>query len=215
MLQGAVHGGEWMKTKVFVSLFLFLLLLSGCTQMMRGSQTGTKKLLKKMTLIEALTFAYSDAVKWNKGAMLVDAKSVDSDEEIVQFDGKRRYWDITFGVPHTHEAFLVSIRDGEINNYDISDEGVPVHSNDYFITDLSEIKIDSPELLKKVISTTKLYPSDTWTKSYSYGISKDIDKDIVLIKIFGWGKEREKFMGLQFNASTGEFLKRTVVRYGH
>jgi len=78
---------------------------------------------------------------------------------------------------------------------------------DYFITDLSEIKFDSPELLKKAISTTKLYPSDTWEKGYSYGISKDIEKDIALTEIIGWDDEREEMKKLQFNASTGELLQ--------
>ncbi|MDY0395699.1 hypothetical protein RWE15_16340 [Virgibacillus halophilus] len=100
--------------------------------------------------MQAIKLAYPDAVKWDKGATLIDAKSVDSDEGIAAFDGTSRSWSITFGIPNTDEAFLVNIHDGRINAHgEVTDEGAPPLSKGYFITDLSKVKFDSPELLKK------------------------------------------------------------------
>lgn len=199
-----------MKKNLFVNLFIFSLFLSGCmhAEMTQKSQTGTTiEIPAKLTLIEAITLAYSDAVEWDKEATLIDATSINNDKGIAEFDGKSKYWNITFGIPGAVETLLVSIDDGKINKHEITDEDVPPLAMDYFITDLSEIKFDSPELLKKAISTTKLYPSDTWEKGYSYGISKDIEKDIALTEIIGWDDEREEMKKLQFNASTGELLQ--------
>lgn len=200
-----------MKKILFVSLFILLLLCSGCEHMKmdQKSQTGTtKELPAKLTLVQAIKLAHSEAVKWDKEAMLIDATSIDSDKGGAAIDGKSSDWNITFGIPYTNKAFLVSIQDGNINERaDITDESVPPLSNLYFITDISKVKFDSPELLKKAISTTKLYPSDTWTKGYTLGISKDIEKDIILIKIIGWDKKEEKLKKLQFNASSGELVQ--------
>lgn len=196
-----------MKKILFVSLFIVFLLLGGCMHK-EASQKSQTSTTARLTLIQAIKLAYSDALEWDKDAKLIDATSTDSEKGIDRIDGKDRYWDITFGIPGTNEAFLVNIHDGEINKHaEISDESVMPLSTVDFITDLSEIKFDSPELLKKAISTTKLYPSDTWEKGYIFGISKDTEKDVILIKIIGWDKKEEKVKGLQFNASTGELYK--------
>lgn len=197
-----------MKKILFVSFFVLLILCSSCKhlEMVQKSQ-ATKELPAKLTLVQAIKLANSEAVKWDKEAMLIDATSMDSDNGIAEIDGKSRDWNITFGIPNTNKAFLVNILDGKINERaDITDESVPPLSKVYFITDISKIKFDSPELLKKAISTTKLYPSETWMKGYTLGISKDIEKDIILIKIIGWDKNEEKMKGLEFNAGTGKLL---------
>lgn len=169
------------------------------------SQTGTTS---RLTLNQAIKLAYSEALKWDEDAWLIDATSIDSEKGINRMDGKSKYWDVTFGIPLTNEAFLVNIRDGEVNDHaDISDESVIPLTKHYFIRDLSKIKFDSPELLKEAINTTKLYPSDNWEKGYIYGISKDADKDTILIKIIGWDKEEKKMKALHFNANTGELYK--------
>ncbi|WP_188632818.1 hypothetical protein [Lentibacillus kapialis] len=188
-----------MKKLLFVSLFISLLLLGGCMH---------KEVNHPLTLIQAIKRAYPDALKWDKDARLIDAKSVDGDKRITRMNGKSSYWDITFGIPGTNKAFLVNIRDGEINNRtDITDESVVPLSDAYFITDLSKLKFDSPELLKKAMSTTKLYPIDTRKRRYIFGISKATEKDSMLVKIIGWDKKEEKMKRLQFNANTGELYK--------
>ncbi|GGJ96391.1 hypothetical protein GCM10007063_18520 [Lentibacillus kapialis] len=167
-----------------------------------------KEVNHPLTLIQAIKRAYPDALKWDKDARLIDAKSVDGDKRITRMNGKSSYWDITFGIPGTNKAFLVNIRDGEINNRtDITDESVVPLSDAYFITDLSKLKFDSPELLKKAMSTTKLYPIDTRKRRYIFGISKATEKDSMLVKIIGWDKKEEKMKRLQFNANTGELYK--------
>lgn len=195
-----------MKKIWLVSFFILCLLLSGCTLKEIGQkfQSGAASL----TLIEAIELAYSDAVGWDKDASLVDATSTASEKGIAQTDGKAGYWDVTFGIPGTNEAFLVTIQDGKITGHaDITDENVPPLTDGYFITDVSEIKLDSPALLKKAMSTTKLYPSDTWKEGYRFGLSKNMEQDMMLIKIIGWDKKEEKMKILQFNASTGERYK--------
>lgn len=198
-----------MKKIWLLHMIILTLLLNGCmdNKVNQKSETGN---MEKLTLIEAVELAYSDAVKWNQGAQLINAGSVDSENGVAGIDGKARRWDITFGIPETEGAFLVNIEDAKIAGHaDITDEGAPPVSEDYFITDPSDMKFDSPELLKKAINTEKLYPSEDWQREYSFGLIKDAENGIILIEIIGWDKEEGKWRELQFNANTGELSEDT------
>jgi len=191
-----------MRKLIFMSLFVFLLLFSACTDEGIGTSTETKTL----SLLQAVELAYSDALSWNNDAQLMNAKSVQNGND--EMDGKSSGWDVFFGLPGSYEAFWVSIRDGEIGSHaDISDEGAMTQFASYYINDLSKIKFDSPELLKGAIKTNKLYSSDNGEKGYTYKISKNGEENIILIQIIGWDEKEEKMKALQFDASTGESYK--------
>jgi len=187
--------------KNYLLLFLSLcLLLNGCI----NHENNSEELSSELTLNQAINLAYSDALNWNKEAKLIDATSIDNDEEQTGGDGKRRYWNITFGVPNTNDLFLVNIHDGKINErVDLPNEGEP-RPESYFVKDLSKINYDTPELLGKAKKITNLYPGDVFAKGYNFGITKDPEKDIVLIKIIGWDEERKNMKYLLFNGETGE-----------
>lgn len=196
-----------MKKIWLISFFLLTLLLNGCmdSKVIQRYETGD---IEKLTLIEAIELAYSDAVKWNQAAQLINAISVDGGNGVAKTDGKFRRWNVTFGIPGTNGAFLVNIEDAKITEHaDITDEGAPPLSEDDFITDPSKVKFDSPEFLKKAISTAELYPSENWQKEYSFVLSKGIETDIILIGIIGWDKEEGRLRELEFDASTGELYK--------
>ncbi|GGP08881.1 hypothetical protein [Oceanobacillus neutriphilus] len=187
--------------KFYLLLFIILcLLLSSCNSQTNSSQD----LPSNLTLNQAINLAYSDALDWNKKAKLIDATSIDSDEEQTGGDGKRRYWNITFGVPDTNDLFLVNIHDAKINEHaEFPNEG-EVRTENYFVKDLSDIKYDSPELLEKAKEITELYPGDVFAKGYNFGLTTDPEKNLVLIKIVGWDEERKNMKYVLFNGENGE-----------
>ncbi|GGP14202.1 hypothetical protein [Oceanobacillus neutriphilus] len=71
--------------------------------------------------------------------------------------------------------------------------------------DLSDIKYDSPELLKKAKEIRDLYPGDFFAKGYNFGITTDDRNGITLIKVIGWDKALKNMKYILFNAETGEF----------
>ncbi|WP_217588220.1 hypothetical protein [Lentibacillus saliphilus] len=200
-----------MKKSLILIVFSLIILLGGCINSKsdndKQSAVATTNLSVEVSLNEAISIAYQNAVNWDKKAQLYRGTSVDNDEGITGGDGKRRYWDILFGIPDTNKIFLVQIQDAEIKKaIDItSEDDTPIPKN-YFI-DNSEIKFDTPELLKKAKEITELYPGDDWAKGYNFRIAKDIDKSVILIDVIGWNKKRDEMKGLQFNANTGELYK--------
>src|SRR5690606_8039222 len=155
-----------MKKIYILSFLIFFLLLTGCIES------------KSLTLKQAINLANSEALIWHQEARLLDATSVDNDKKIAGSNGKRRFWNITFGVPNTRDMFLVNIHDGKINEHvEIPNEGDEDRPYSYFINDLSKIKYDSPELLKKAKKITNLYPGDIFAKGYNFGITKHPEKN--------------------------------------
>lgn len=160
----------------------------------------------ELTLKQAIKLAYSDATtSWNKHAKLIDATSIDRDKTQKGGNGKRRYWNITFGLINSKDLYLVNIHDGKVNEHAVfPNEGDEFRPESYFITDLSEIKYDTPELLRKAKKITKLYPGDIFAKGYNFRITKGPGKNIILVKIIGWDKERKNMKYLMFDGKTGE-----------
>lgn len=164
----------------------------------------------ELSLKQAIELAYSNAVGWDKRAKLFSATSADNDKGITGVDGKRRYWNIFFGIPDTNRVYLVQTKDEKIKeSVELTSKGDSPQPKKFFIENLLEIKFDTPELLKKAKKITDLYPGKTWAKGYNFGISKDAEKNVVLIEIIGWNKKRDKMRGLQFNANTGELYLKT------
>lgn len=200
------------KSLILIVFSLIIMFIGGYMNSLpdndNQSAIVTTNLSIELSLNEAIKIASQNALKWDKKAQLYSGTSVDNDEGITGDDGKRRYWNILFGIPDTNRIFLVQIKDAEIKeSVDITSKGDTPMPKNYFIDDLSEIKFDTPELLKKAKEITELYPGDNWAKGYNFGISKDIEKNVILIDIIGWNKQRDKMKGLQFNANTGELYK--------
>ncbi|WP_368652612.1 hypothetical protein AB4Y30_12730 [Ornithinibacillus sp. 4-3] len=86
-----------MKKIYILSFLIFSLLLTGCLE--------NNNPAKSLTLKQAINLANSEALIWHQEARLLDATSVDNDKKIAGSNGKRRYWNITFGVPNTRDIF--------------------------------------------------------------------------------------------------------------
>ncbi|GGP14201.1 hypothetical protein GCM10011346_37290 [Oceanobacillus neutriphilus] len=64
------------KICLFLFICLCLILNSSNSQVSSSKESG-----HSLTIKEAIELAYSDAVKWNEDAKLIDGTSVDNDEE--------------------------------------------------------------------------------------------------------------------------------------
>lgn len=61
----------------------------------------------ELSLKQAIELAYPSALKWNKNAQLLDAINIDLDKpgKSIGSNGKRKHWNISFGVPDTNKFF--------------------------------------------------------------------------------------------------------------
>jgi len=85
-------------------LFLFIcILLIGCQESERSTNTEMS-----LTLKEAIEIAQKEALKWNKAAMLYNGSSVDRDETQTGMDGRRKHWNIQFGIPGKTDWYVVT-----------------------------------------------------------------------------------------------------------
>src|SRR5690625_3404640 len=98
-----------MKKLHILLLFLLCLTHNACLQQDNTSES--------LTLNEAIHLAYSEALTWHQKAKLMNATSVDNDEEISGIDGKRRYWNVIFGLTDSREMLLVNIKNGEVSEH--------------------------------------------------------------------------------------------------
>ncbi|WP_255505054.1 hypothetical protein [Lysinibacillus sphaericus] len=57
-------------------------------------------------------------MKWNKNAQLLWAINIglDKPDKSIGSNGKRKHWNILFGVPDTNKVYLVTIHDGKIDH---------------------------------------------------------------------------------------------------
>ncbi|WP_419962313.1 hypothetical protein [Psychrobacillus sp. BM2] len=86
---------------------------------------GTFKIdeLQELSIKQAIELSYPAALEWNENAQLLDAININLDdkaEKSIGSNGKRKYWNINFGVPDTHKNFLVTIYKGEVEEKKIS-----------------------------------------------------------------------------------------------
>lgn len=168
----------------------------------------------ELSLKQAIVLAFPVATRWNKEAKLLRCNSVDGDKNISGLNGKRKYWNLIFGVPETNKEFIVQVSEGKIDlQKDITRNG-PSKSMQDFIG-LTDIKYDSPQLLKKAKDFTDLYPGTEWAKGYNFEITKatDSEKNIVVVIVYGWEKNYGKMKVVPFNATTGEYIHMQVGFY--
>ena len=62
---------------------------------------------QELSIKQAIELAYPPALKWNKKAQLLDAINIDLDKpgKSIGSNGKRKHWNIAFGVPDTNKFF--------------------------------------------------------------------------------------------------------------
>lgn len=161
-----------------------------------------------LTLTEAIDIALKEALKWNKKANLYFGISVDKDKTQTGMNGKRKNWNIQFGIPGETDWYLVSIRDGKVRKTKHLPDELDSMPKSSFISDAENFKYDTPELLKKGQKITNIYPGDTFAKGYNFGFKKDPKKDSPLVMVIGWDKARKNMIYLMFNGTTGELVKK-------
>ncbi len=161
-----------------------------------------------LTLKEALEIAQKEAIKWNKEALFLNGMSVDRDEIQTGMDGKRKHWNIQFGIPGKTYWYLVTIREGKVSEKAYLPNELDSMPENHFISNIEEFKYDTPELLKRGKEITEIYPGDIFAKGYNFGFTKDPQKNIPLVMVIGWDQSRKNMIYLRFNAITGELEER-------
>lgn len=161
-----------------------------------------------LTLKEAIEIAHIEALKWNKEASLYIGISVDRDEMQTGMDGRRRHWNIQFGIPGKTDWYLITIRDGKVWEKTHLPDELETMPESYFIANVEEFQYDTPELLKKAQKISKIYPGENFAKGYNFGFTKDPQKNIPLVMVIGWDQSKKNMIYLMFNAKTGELEQR-------
>ncbi|SDM58937.1 hypothetical protein SAMN05518871_101611 [Psychrobacillus sp. OK028] len=165
---------------------------------------------QELSIKQAIKLAYPAALEWDKNAQLLDAVNIDLEdkaEKSIGSNGKRKYWNIMFGVPDTHKNFLVIIYKGEIERkIDLTVDGTSPYPKKDFIA-LEDIKYDSPELLKKALKMGNVYPDKDWAKGYNFMLIKNPETNITMMLVVGWNSDGTEMQATGFNASTGEVIK--------
>jgi hypothetical protein len=192
----------------FFSVILLLITLNLTNSNSKDSNILSQYTEKGLTLKEAISIAQQEALKWNKEALLYNGLSVDSDEIPTGMDGRRKNWNIEFGIPGKTDFYLLMIRDGKVwRKLHLSNE-LKRMTESYFISNLEVFMYDSPELLKKSKKITKIYPGETFAKGYNFGFTKNPVKDIPLAMVIGWDANKRNMIYLQYNAKTGELVNK-------
>lgn len=164
---------------------------------------------QELSIKQAIEIAYSPALKWNKDVQLLQAINIDLDKpgKSIGHNGKRKYWNISFGVPDTNKYFLVTIHEGKIDHTsDLTGEDSSPYPKKEFIQ-MKDIQYDSPELLKKALKMGSIYPGKDWAKGYNFMLRKDTERNINLLIVKGWNSDQTKMKAAGFNASTGEYIE--------
>lgn len=134
----------------------------------------------ELSIKQAIDLAYTMALEWDENAQLLQAINIDLDKpgKPIGSNGKRKYWNIDFGVPETNKVFLITIHEGKIEQaQDVTRKGDSPYLQKEFIH-LEDINFDSPELLKKALKIGSIYPGDGWAKGYNFMLRKDFETNI-------------------------------------
>ena len=165
---------------------------------------------QELSIKQAIELAYPSALEWDENAQLLQAINIDLEdkaEKSIGSNGKRKYWNISFGVPDANKYFLVTIYKGKIEDInDLTNHGDSPYPKKEFIA-LEDINYDSPELLKKALKMGSVYPGKDWAKGYNFFLIKDTVRNINLLLVIGWNSEQTKMKNAGFNASTGEYIE--------
>ncbi|MGA3674441.1 hypothetical protein [Lysinibacillus agricola] len=196
-----------MKKMVFV--VLFLLISTAQVEKVSAEDTFEVNERQELSIRQAIELAFPPALKWNEDAQLLQAINIDLDKpgKSIGSNGKRKHWNISFGVPDTNKYFLVTIHDGKIDMVnDLTGEGTSPYPKKEFVL-MKDIKYDSPELLKKALKVGGIYPGKDWAKGFNFMLRKDTERNINLLLVIGWNSDQTNMEAAGFNASTGEYIK--------
>lgn len=203
-----------MKKIVYV-VFLLFISIGAVEKLSAHSLESTEKIFKvnerqELSIKQAIELAYTSAREWDENAQLLDAINIDLEdkaEKSIGSNGKRKYWNISFGVPDTSKYFLVTIYKGKIKDTnDLTHPDESPYPKKEFIQ-MKDIKYDSPELLKKALKIGNVYPGKDWAKGYNFMLSKDTERNINLLLVIGWNSDQTKMRNAGFDVSTGEYIK--------
>ncbi len=157
---------------------------------------------KELTLEAAFKKASTAAAKWNKKARLVKATSADSIDGSINetgIEGKRRYWNFTFGIPGKEQVALIRIHDEELEIVDNLHGGVEEKQ----LIENKEVKLSSREAFKMSIGLVNLKPGVIWAKGYHYILQKQ-DNEVVL-SVIGLD-EKGYFSRVSFDAKSKDLI---------
>ena len=197
------------KLKKMVFVVLFLLISTGQVEKVSAEDTFEENEHQELSIRQAIELAFPPALKWNEDAQLLQAINIDLDKpgKSIGSNGKRKHWNISFGVPDTNKYFLVTIHDGKIDMVnDLTGEGTSPYPKKEFVL-MKDIKYDSPELLKKALKVGGIYPGKDWAKGFNFMLRKDTERNINLLLVIGWNSDQTNMEAAGFNASTGEYIK--------
>ncbi len=192
-----------------VFVVLFLLISTGQVEKVSAEDTFEENEHQELSIRQAIELAFPPALKWNEDAQLLQAINIDLDKpgKSIGSNGKRKHWNISFGVPDTNKYFLVTIHDGKIDMVnDLTGEGTSPYPKKEFVL-MKDIKYDSPELLKKALKVGGIYPGKDWAKGFNFMLRKDTERNINLLLVIGWNSDQTNMEAAGFNASTGEYIK--------
>lgn len=185
-----------------------------------SEKTNEKKYL---TAMEAWRLGYEEAKKHTEEEpLLIDLTSTDSAEEPQErtdgVDGKRNAWNVLFGSKNGNISISISIRNGEatVNDVDENKDNLLMKGQYAF----SDVKIDSPEVVKKAIEVLDMQPGnpqieDDWIKGYHFTIAGFItdpnsSKTHLFLRVIGISpnspnSENDSLrMNVLFDVTTGE-----------
>lgn len=181
-----------------IQIFVILSFLSSY-----GIHTPSDDVEKGLTLKEAMEVGLEEAAELNEKAMLYIGISVDRDPSAQGMDGRRKHWNLQFGLPYQTDWYLVTIRDGEVDETVHLPKELEKMSERYFISK-ETFTYDTPVLLIKGQIMAEIYPGDTFAKGYNFAFTKDPQKDLPLVMVIGWDQTLSRMIYLYFNAETGD-----------
>lgn len=165
-------------------------------------QTGISK-RHKLSIKEAIGVAQDEALKWNKKARLLNAVSLDVENELEKYigkTGKRKCWNVLFSVPNTRKSLLVTINEDEVHRIkDLTSYDTLPYAKKEFIK-LKEITYDSLQLLEKALKLNSLHAGS----NYHFILKKDSATNAVLLFIMSWNTEQKTTKVAVFNVTTGK-----------
>ncbi|MGG3280469.1 hypothetical protein [Paenibacillus solani] len=191
-----------------------------------GEKTDVKTDDKKyLTAMEAWRLGYEEAKKHTEeDPLLIDLTSTDSvvlpQERNDGMDGKRNAWNALFGSKNGNISILISIRNGKATVDNVKKNKTHLLMKGHYA--ISDVKIDSPEVIKKAIEVLGMQPGnpqieDDWIKGYHFNIAGFItdpksSKPRLLLRVTGISPNSPNLendslrMNVFFDVTTGEIL---------
>lgn len=188
---------------IFFPCILFLIFTTSCNH-----SKPSPKSTNHLTLKQAYRIALTSAKQWDKRIRLSHATSIDDNGKATSGkDGTRENWNLIFIVPNTYKTLLVTIHGRKIiSRKNFTTKGTAITKASDLVQHPSEIRYDSPELVKKAIKMKKIDPSKGWANGYHFGLFQYSKKKIPIVSVTGWNKKHNGLTKLYFNAKTGAYM---------